>query len=178
MLPLSEDRTASLVAALHAGELEAALVALEADLGEVAHEVIARDPFLLAAPPGHPLARSAGPVKLEALHDVALLVLVEGHCLGDQALSACHRARSSAFGATSLPTLLQMVAGGAGVTLLPALAAPIENRHGELRLRRFRAPSPGRTLALVWRRGVAAEEGLRKIAEVMRRAVRAMARAS
>jgi LysR family hydrogen peroxide-inducible transcriptional activator len=66
---------------------------------------------------------------------------------------------------TSLPTLVQMVAGGAGVTLLPE---PVENRRGQLRLRRFAAPGPGRTLALAWRSGSPAAEVLRRIAAVLR----------
>lgn len=166
-----EDKTTNLVASLHRGETDAALLALEADLGDVEHEVIGYDPFVLAAAQGHPLGRTARPVKAAELNDVELLVLAEGHCLRDQAISACKRAHSSSFGATSLPTLVQMVAGGTGVTLLPALALSTENRRGELRIRTFTRPGPGRTLALAWRRGAAAAAALPKIASVMRRSL-------
>ena len=151
----SEDKTATLVARLHAGELDAALVALESDLGEIEHERIGRDRFWIAVGNEHPWARSARALGAEQLRGQELLLLAEGHCLRDQALSACGRGRrrESPFGATSLSTLTQMVAAGRGVTLLPELALATENRRGQLALRPFKQPSPGRTLALVWRRG-------------------------
>ena len=96
-------------------------------------------------------------LAVDRLRGEELLLLEEGHCLRDQALSVCGRVRrkQSPFGATSLATLTQMVAAGRGVTLLPALALPTENRRGQLCLRRFAQPAPGRTLALVWWRGSA-----------------------
>jgi LysR family hydrogen peroxide-inducible transcriptional activator len=164
----SEDKTAALSLALHKGELDAALVALPAELGAVESQVIGDDRFVLAAPPGHPLAKKSR-LKPDELNGVELLVLAEGHCLRDQALAACQEAHHSEFGATSLQTLVQMVAGGAGVTLLPELALPSENQRGMLVVRQFVAPAPGRTLALVWRLESAAKEVLRQIAAVMRK---------
>jgi LysR family hydrogen peroxide-inducible transcriptional activator len=167
-----EDKTAALVSLLKAGELDAAIVALEVDLGDLAHEAIARDPFLLATSLEHPLGRARGPVKLSELDGAGVLLLDDGHCLRDQALPFCEQARAQELGfrATSLSTLAQMVAGGAGVTLLPLLAVPAENRRGELGLRWFAEPAPGRTIGMVWRRGSPVEEGLRKVAEVLREA--------
>jgi LysR family hydrogen peroxide-inducible transcriptional activator len=98
------------------------------------------------------------------------MLLAEGHCLREQAIAACgrRRGRHSPYGATSLATLTQMVAAGAGATLLPELALATENRRGRLRVRRFARPAPGRTLALVWRRGSAVATAAVHIAEVMR----------
>jgi LysR family transcriptional regulator, hydrogen peroxide-inducible genes activator len=147
-----EDRTRVLVAALQAGELDAALLALEADLGDLTHTVIASDPFLLAAPRSSPLARRRV-VRAEDLEGAPLLLLDEEHCLRHQALSFCAATRvaEAPFRATSLGTLAQMVASGAGVTILPALAVPIENRRAQMAIRPFAAPSPSRTVVLAWR---------------------------
>jgi len=166
----SEDKTAALTARLVAGELEVALVALESELGDFEHAVIGRDPFVVAVGATHPLARSSRPLATDALRGEELLLLAEGHCLRDQALSVCGRARrkSSPFGATSLATLTQMVAAGRGITLLPSLALATENRRGQLKLRRFRQPTPARTLALVWRRGSAVAPAARAMAETIR----------
>jgi LysR family hydrogen peroxide-inducible transcriptional activator len=166
----TEDRTPRLVASLAAGELDAALLALEANLGDVEHEVIGYDPFVLASAPPHPLTGPAKSLQPAELEDADVLLLEDGHCLRDQALAVCGNANflDGEFRATSLATLIQMVAGSRGVTLLPSLAIATENRRGQLRLRKFASPAPGRTLALVWRRGGPAEASLRQIAGVMR----------
>src|SRR5690606_2518322 len=83
-----EDKTDALIAALNEGRLDGALLALEAELGPVQHEVVAEDPFVLATPPDHPAGRGR-PVTLEELRELDLLLLDEGHCLRDQALSLC-----------------------------------------------------------------------------------------
>ena len=167
-LQWSEDKTATLTAMLKAGAIDAALVALEAELGELEHEVIAEDPFVLAMPKGHILSRAKRPLPSAALDDAELLVLTEGHCLRGQVLSACKRASVSTFGATSLHTLVQMVASGDGVTLLPSLALRAENPRGVLAVRAFGKPVPKRTLALVWRKGSPAQVALRAIAAIVR----------
>jgi len=165
-----EDKTAALVERLTAGELDAALVAMEAELGDFAHEVIGRDAFVVAVAKGHPLARSSRPLAHDAVSGDELLLLAEGHCLRDQALAACTRGRrrESAFGATSLATLTQMVAAGRGITLLPSLALATENRRGQLAVRRFKQPAPGRTLGLIWRRGSAIAPAAHAMAETIR----------
>lgn len=150
-----EDKTATLVSLLEAGELDGALLALEAPLGDVDHQVLGKDPFVLAGAPGHPLLTSSSPLRADALEEEEVMVLADGHCLGAQVRSYCQKAGASSAGfrATSLATLAQMAASGAGVTLLPRLALPVENRRGALRLRALTGPAPFRTLALVWRRG-------------------------
>ncbi|HEY4184374.1 MAG TPA: LysR substrate-binding domain-containing protein [Polyangia bacterium] len=150
----TEDKTEVLVGRLAAGTLDAALVALEAPLGDVEHHVIGRDPFVLVAPAGHPLMASSTPLTRAELNGVGVLLLDDGHCFRSQALAFCSTAKAKelAFRATSLPTLVQMVASGAGVTLLPELAVPTELARSRLRRRSFRDPAPFRTLALIWRR--------------------------
>jgi LysR family transcriptional regulator, hydrogen peroxide-inducible genes activator len=165
-----EDRTAALVRRVSAGELDAALVAREADLADLAQAELVSDPFVLAAPPGHPLARGRGPVRIADLRGERVLLLDDGHCLRDQALEVCARGRAEELGfrATSLPTLVQMVASGAGVTLLPRLAVEAESGRARLRIRPFARPAPGRTLVLAWRRGTAVEPALQAVAEAIR----------
>jgi LysR family transcriptional regulator, hydrogen peroxide-inducible genes activator len=166
----TEDKTGVLAAMLRAGDLDAALVAREAELGDVEAEVLGRDPFVLAAPLGHPLSVKATPARARDLHGARVLLLDDGHCFRDQALAWCTRARAEEldFRATSLGTLTQMVAGGAGVTLLPQLALATETRRGQVRTRPFAEPAPGRTLALVWRRGTPLAPALRAVAGTIR----------
>ena len=167
-----EERTARLVELIDTGALDGAVVALEADLGDLEYQVLGRDPFVLAAAPGHPLVGSKTPASLDALDGARVLLLDDGHCLRDQALGLCARAGAQELGfrATSLATLVQMVGSNAAVTLLPAVALPVENRRGQLRVRRFEAPGPGRTIVLAWRRGSALADALGRIAEVIRKA--------
>ena len=165
-----EEKTSVLSKQLDAGMLDAALLALEAELGEVEHDVIAEDPFVLVAPPGTPLAKKKSPATTGELRGVDVLLLDEGHCFRAQALELCSTARAHEleFRATSLSTLVQMVAGGAGVTLLPALALELETERADLRVRSFVAPAPHRTLALVWRRNSPLAPALRELAGVLR----------
>ena len=167
-----EDKTSALVRRVAAGELDAALLAREAELGDLVQAELARDPFVLAAPPGHPLARGGEPLRPKALEGERVLLLDDGHCLRDQALAVCSRAHAEELGfrATSLSTLVQMVASGAGVTLLPRIAVETEASRAGLRTRPFAEPAPGRTLVLAWRRGGATEPALRAVADVVARA--------
>src|SRR5581483_6704030 len=145
-----EDKTEPLVRALHAGTLDAALLALEAPVGDVEHETVALDPFVLATRPDDPLGTKPAPARAAELRDVPLLLLDDGHCFRDQALAFCAGAKAHEleFRATSLPTLVQMVAGGAGATILPALAVATETQRARLSIRAFASPPPHRTIAL------------------------------
>lgn len=172
-----EDKTEALRRALEAGALDAAIVALEAELGDVDLERIGADLFVLATPLGHPLGLRSAPVRAAELSDVDLLLLDEGHCLREQALTFCAhtRAHELEFRATSLSTLAQMVAGGGGVTLLPELAVATEAKRADLLIRRFAAPAPQRTLALIWRRRSPLAPALRQLASRARAAYTAAA---
>ncbi len=167
-----EDKTAALVGALEAGELDTALLALEAEVGDVEHDVIATDPFVFAARPDHPLARKTTPLATTELRRTNVLLLDDGHCFRNQALEVCGAARAheSEFRATSLATLVQMVAGGAGVTLLPALSVATEAKRARLRTRAIASPRAHRTIALVWRKRSPLAPALRQVAGVVREA--------
>jgi LysR family hydrogen peroxide-inducible transcriptional activator len=166
-----EEKTEVLVASLAAGKLDAAVLALEADLGDLEHAIIAHDPFVLAAPKKHPLARKRT-ISAEDLEGETVLLLDDGHCLRGQALSFCASAHATeaSFRATSLSTLASMVSSGAGVTLLPQLSVPIENRRGQLAIRAFTEPTPKRTIALVWRPSSPMTKALKELAAVLRKA--------
>jgi LysR family hydrogen peroxide-inducible transcriptional activator len=167
-----EDKTEALVRSLEAGALDAALLALEADIGDVEREVIADDPFVLATRPDDPLGAKTTPAKAAELRDVSVLLLDDGHCFRDQALAFCSSAKAQEleFRATSLPTLAHMVAGGAGVTILPQIAVPTEAQGAGLRVRALATPVPHRTLALVWRKRSPLAPALRKLAGTIREA--------
>jgi LysR family transcriptional regulator, hydrogen peroxide-inducible genes activator len=149
-----EDKTESLVAQLSSGEIDGAVLALEAELGDVEQFVIASDPFVLVAPPDHPLLEKSSPITLKELRSASILLLDEGHCLREQALEFCStvKARELEFRATSLSTLVQLVVQGAGVTLLPSLALETETLRAQLGIRPIAAPAPARTIAMVWRK--------------------------
>ena len=102
-----------------------------------------------------------------------MLLLDDGHCFRDQALQLCARvgAREAGYRATSLATLVQMVSTGRGVTLLPSIALPVENRRGQLVVREFTAPGPGRTIALAWRKGSALAQSFQALAVTVRDAL-------
>ena len=165
-----EDKTETLARYLFQGTVDAAIVALEEDVGDVEQEVIATDPFVLVVPRGHDLAAKAAAVRPSALRGQPLLLLDEGHCFRKQALEVCGAARESEFRATSLSTLVQMVAGGAGITLLPALAVPTEARRASLGIRPLASPAAHRTVGMIWRRRSPRDAALRQITAVMRSA--------
>jgi LysR family hydrogen peroxide-inducible transcriptional activator len=166
----SEEKTRDLVRALEGASLDAAILALESELGDLEHEPLGRDPFLLALPVGHPLGRKTSPARLDQLEGESVLLLDDGHCFRDQALSVCQRAGAyeASVRATSLSTLAQMVAGGTGVTLLPKLSRATENRARSLVVRPFGPRGPSRTVALAWRKTSPLGPTLRALAGVLR----------
>jgi len=154
-LLVHEEQTSLLLERLAAGRLDLLALALEARLGEVETRPLFADPFLLAVPRSHPLAAKKS-VRETDLAGESLLLLDEGHCLRDQALSLCRRigtAEVGDFRASSLSTLAQMVAGGIGATLLPAISMRALGLGREVVAIPFRRPAPARTIGLAWRRG-------------------------
>jgi LysR family hydrogen peroxide-inducible transcriptional activator len=154
---LREDTTARLVDRLAASRLDVLLLALPCDCGTAETVTLARDEFLVAVPPAHPLA-ALEIVPPAALAAERLLLLEEGHCLREQALAVCgllagERGESAdSFAATSLHTLVQMVASGLGVTLLPRLAVCAGVLAGtDLVVRPLAGTGAWRTLGLAWR---------------------------
>ena len=154
-LHLYEYQTAPMLEKLHAGELDLGILALPVELEGLESRELYREEFVLAVPDRHPLAARER-VRVADLRDERLLLLEEGHCLRDQALEVCSRVGvrdSQDFRATSLETLRQMVAAGAGVTLLPELAGRGAYRSGRgVVLRPFVRPAPARRVGAVWRK--------------------------
>ena len=153
-LEVRETQTKLLLDELTRGELDAVMLALPADGADMETLALFDDAFLLAVPAADVLsARSR--VGVEDVDQHRLILLEEGHCLRDQALAFCATSRRDApagLGATSLATVMQMVANGYGVTLLPEVAVDAEVRDKRVKLLRFSAPEPGRNIGLAWRR--------------------------
>lgn len=170
-LQMREDLTGRLVEALRMRTLDAALIALPYEASGIATAPIAEDEFFFLCPEDHPLAgrNDLGPEHLKS-EDV--LLLEDGHCLRDHALSACNLApgrKSAEVGATSLHTLVQMVAGGMGVTLLPKIAAEGGATAGaHVAVRAFKEPIVGRSIGVAWREGGQREAEARMLADVLR----------
>jgi LysR family hydrogen peroxide-inducible transcriptional activator len=169
-LILREEQTARLLAQLGAGQLDVAFVALPIP-GDFTVATVAHEDFLLAAPRGAAIIRRRGRLGARDLEDQQVLLLEDGHCLRDQALAVCERqgaVEAMEVRATSLPTLVQMVAGGLGVTLLPEAAAEsLVPPKSPVELAAFARPVPGRTLGLAWRTSSARLREFRLLAETL-----------
>jgi LysR family hydrogen peroxide-inducible transcriptional activator len=171
-LDMREARTAALIGELVAGELDCVLLALPIKHAEVETAALFMDRFLLAAPADEPMPRRS--LKAEEVDQRRLILLEEGHCLRDQALAFCATTRrdsAAALGSTSLATVMQMVANGYGITLLPEIAAELETRDKRVTLKRFRAPEPGRTIGLAWRKTSPRRRDFAALGEAVTRAV-------
>ncbi len=168
----SEERTAPLVDQIDEARLDGAIVALDDRMAHLEHAPLGDDPFVLAAAPGHALMKHRGPASPALLDGATVFLLDDGHCFRDQALALCgaRGARAADLNATGLSTLVQMVGGGNGVTLLPRLALAVENRRGQLAVRRFKSPAPMRRIVMVWRKGSAMKRPLDAIAGAIRKA--------
>lgn len=170
-LQMREDLTSRLIEQLRMRTLDAAIIALPYEAAGIATLSIAEDEFLVLTPDDHPLAKR-NDLSPEHLKSEDLLLLEDGHCLRDHALSACRVApsrRSAEVGATSLHTLVQMVAGGMGVTLLPKLAAEGGAAAGaHVAVRPFAEPIIGRSIGIAWREGSPREAEARLLAGVLR----------
>jgi LysR family hydrogen peroxide-inducible transcriptional activator len=151
-LYLVERQTADLLAALDEGAIDAAIMALPSGEAGLAERALYREPFLLAVPDNHRLARQSS-VAVDDLAGESVLLLEDGHCFRDQALAVCRSAgaEEEAFTATSLTTLCEMVTGGLGITLVPALLAAREPYPPGRVYLPFDGEPPHRTVGLVWR---------------------------
>lgn len=153
-LHLRETQTQTLVEELLEGTLDLLLLALPVEDPEVETQKLFNDRFLLAMPKSRRIPNRIRATP-ELLEQDRLLLLEEGHCLRDQALSFCNLRRVDnidTFGASNLSTIVQMVANGLGMTLLPELSIKLECRHDDIKLMRFTDPQPRRVVGLAWRK--------------------------
>ena len=152
-LYVRETHTQQLIAELIDGTLDLLLLALPVEHPDIETIQLLEDRFLLALPAdrqvhGHIRATP------ELVKNDRVLLLEEGHCLRDQALAFCRLRKLDSidtFGASSLSTIVQMVANGMGLTFLPEISIGFETMHSKIRIMRFKEPEPKRTLGLAWR---------------------------
>jgi LysR family hydrogen peroxide-inducible transcriptional activator len=173
-LEVRETQTALLLAELARGELDAVMLALPPDGADVETLALFADPFLLAVPAADALP-ARGPVSVEDVDQSRLILLEEGHCLRDQALAFCGNPRRdgpASLGATSLATVMQMVANGYGVTLVPQVAVDAELHDSRVKLLRFAEPEPARTVGLAWRRTSPRRHDFEALAKVVQDTIR------
>ncbi|WP_213775672.1 LysR substrate-binding domain-containing protein [Bradyrhizobium sp. dw_78] len=176
-LELRETQTRQLVEDVKSGVLDAAMLALPVDEPDVRAIVLFEDLFLLAVPANDP-RRETARVAAEDIDQSRLILLEDGHCLRDQALAFCATARGrttgaagAGFAASSLATVMQMVAGGYGVTLIPQIAADVERRDDRVKLLRLKNPQPGRSIGLVYRNTSPRKADFAALGEVVKESV-------
>ena len=170
LIYLREEQTASLLARLEHGDLDVVLIALPYETGDLTIDIVGEDEFLFACQRDHALA-GASEVTREALEGADLLLLEEGHCLRGHTLDACRigdvKARTQ-FEASSLHTLVQMVAAGIGVTLIPRLAVDADiTRGADISLLPLATPA-SRQLGLAWRQTSTRAADYRLLGETLR----------
>jgi len=166
-IQVRETLTPKLIRELAEGRLDTAIVALPVSEPSLAEVALFSENFLLVRPrkdEGTPVPSS------EMLREMRLLLLEEGHCFRDQALSFCKTQSSQPremLDANSLSTLVQMVSAGIGVTLIPEMAMPVETRSAAVSVARFKNPQPSRTVGMVWRKTSPLARQLLQISEVV-----------
>jgi LysR family hydrogen peroxide-inducible transcriptional activator len=163
-----ETLTPRLIEELAEGRLDTAIVALPVSEPSLAEVALFAENFLLVRPgndQGTPVP------SRQTLREMRLLLLEEGHCFRDQALSFCNMQSSSpreVLDASSLSTLVQMVSAGIGVTLIPEMAVAVETRSASVSVARFKNPQPSRTVGMIWRKTSPLARQLLQISEVVR----------
>lgn len=162
-LNLRESQTKVLVDDLLDGRLDLLVLAIPLEPDEIDTMALFDDNFFVALPRDHQLAMRDD-VSQDELAEEHLLLLEEGHCLRDQALAVCQTSKTDEFRASSLATVVQMVANGYGVTILPALALSTEvGEPGPIAVVPFAKPVPFRTIGLAWRHSSPHEEEFREL---------------
>ncbi len=173
-LEVRETQTKLLLEELARGALDAAMLALPVEGADVETLTLFDDAFLLAVPAADALPARAR-VGVDDVDRRRLILLEEGHCLRDQALAFCAAPRRDApagLGATSLATVMQMVANGYGVTLLPEVAVDAEARDARVKLLRFKTPEPARSIGLAWRHTSPRKKDFEALGEIVKATLR------
>ncbi|WP_417669996.1 LysR substrate-binding domain-containing protein [Roseibium sp.] len=169
-LTIRETLTEPMTRELLAGDLDAMIIALPVHDPALSSEALFTDRFLLARQSCPDVDRQKR-IKASELDTENMLLLEEGHCLRDQALNYCQNLPApgkNTLGATSLATVMQMVAAGYGVTLLPEICAGVEVRDERVLLQRFADPQPARTVGLVWRKSSPRKQDFEALLETLR----------
>jgi LysR family hydrogen peroxide-inducible transcriptional activator len=180
-LELRETQTRQLVEDIKSGALDAAMLALPLGEPDIDTTALFEDLFLLAVPADDPRPDSAC-VAASEIDQSRLILLEDGHCLRDQALAFCASAArggiggagGTAFAASSLTTVMQMVAGGYGVTLIPQIAADVERRDDRVKFLRLENPQPGRNIGLAFRRTSPRKPDFAALGEVVKESLEIM----
>jgi LysR family hydrogen peroxide-inducible transcriptional activator len=177
-LELRETQTNILLEELSRGSLHVLMLALPINDPEIETLALFDDPFLLVVPAADPLPKKAR-VTARDVAQRRLILLEEGHCLRDQALAYCSmKDAATGLGASSLATVMQMVANGYGATLLPKIAADTGAPDKRVKLLRFSDPEPSRSVGLAWRRTSPRKEDFLAFGEIVTRTLgAAMAKA-
>jgi LysR family transcriptional regulator, hydrogen peroxide-inducible genes activator len=165
---IRETVTPKLIQELTEGRLDTAIVALPVSEPSFAEVALFNEDFVLVRP-GEDAGKPAP--NVEMLSEMRLLLLEEGHCFRDQALSFCNRHAAlprELLDCSSLSTLVQMVSAGIGVTLIPEMAVAVETRSASVSVSRFRNPKPSRTIGMIWRKTSPLAKQLSQISEVVR----------
>jgi LysR family transcriptional regulator, hydrogen peroxide-inducible genes activator len=173
-IEVRETQTKALLQELAGGDLDTVMLALPAEGADVETLPLFDDRFLLAVPATDPRPAHRRVAAAE-VEQQRLILLEEGHCLRDQALAFCRPPRGDApasLGATSLATVMQMVANGYGVTLLPEIAAGVEASDNRVELLRFVDPQPARTIGLAWRRTSPRKRDFAALGEIVTEALK------
>ncbi|WP_116598795.1 hydrogen peroxide-inducible genes activator [Primorskyibacter marinus] len=172
---IRETLTSRLVQELLEGRIDTAIVALPVSEPSLTEIPLFTENFVLIRPP----QEAPEPIlDAESLRDMRLLLLEEGHCFRDQALSFCRMNAAmprDGLDGSSLATLVQMVGAGIGVTLIPEMAVPVETRAATVTVSRFSTPEPSRTIGMIWRKTNPLANELREIAAVVRRSADGLA---
>jgi LysR family hydrogen peroxide-inducible transcriptional activator len=173
-IQVHEGLTSKLIQELGEGRIDTAIVALPVSEPALTEVALFAENFLLVRPGGDedkPVPSS------KMLREMRLLLLEEGHCFRDQALSFCNAQSSrprEVLDASSLSTLVQMVSAGMGVTLIPEMAVPVETRSGAVSVARFKDPQPARTIGMIWRKKSPLAGQLLQLSDLVRRSAHAL----
>lgn len=169
-IQMRETQTQKLIQELAEGRLDTAILALPVSEPSLVETALFEEEFVLVRPSedeGKPVPNKA------KLQEMKLLLLEEGHCFRDQALSFCNIKPSpprEMLDGSSLSTLVQMVGAGIGVTLIPEMAVEVETRSAPVSVARFNSPQPSRSIGMVWRKTSPLSQQLLQISEIVRKA--------
>jgi LysR family transcriptional regulator, hydrogen peroxide-inducible genes activator len=173
-IQVHEGLTSKLIQELAEGRIDTAIVALPVSEPALTEVALFAENFLLVRP-GDDAEKPVPSSNM--LREMRLLLLEEGHCFRDQALSFCNRQSSlprEVLDASSLSTLVQMVSAGMGVTLIPEMAVPVETRSGSVSVARFKDPQPARTIGMIWRKKSPLAGQLLQLSDLVRRSADAL----